>query len=66
VGDGDHRSRKLLQMLLQPGDTFGIEVVGGLVEQQEIGLFEQYTTERDSALLTAAQLSHVSVRRRQP
>ncbi|MPM36470.1 hypothetical protein SDC9_83067 [bioreactor metagenome] len=33
VRDTDHRSLVLLQMLLQPVDRLGIEVVGRLVEK---------------------------------
>ena len=38
VGDGHHRARVVLQGPLQPGHRLGVEVVGGLVEQQEVGL----------------------------
>src|SRR5690606_3209177 len=41
VSDGHHRTWKTLQELLKPFDAFGIEVVGGFVEQQHVGLGKQ-------------------------
>ena len=38
VGDGHDGPRILLQGPLQPGDRLGVEMVGGLVEQQQVGL----------------------------
>ena len=38
VGDGDDGALVLLQVALQPLDAFGIEVVGGLVEEQDVRL----------------------------
>ena len=38
VGDGDDGAFVLLQVALQPLDALGIEVVGGLVEEQDVGL----------------------------
>ena len=38
VGDDDHGARIVAQMLLQPGDALGVEMVGRLVEQQDVGL----------------------------
>ena len=36
VGDGDDGARELLQELLEPGHRLGVEVVGGLVEQEHV------------------------------
>ena len=36
VGDGNHGAGVLLQKALQPVDTFGVEVVGGFVKEQQI------------------------------
>ena len=41
VGDGDDGARVVLEDALEPRDRFGIEVVGGLVEQQEVGPRQQ-------------------------
>ncbi len=41
MGDGDDRSGIPLQMLFKPGHGLGIEMVGRLIEEQNIGLSEQ-------------------------
>ena len=41
VGYGNHRTFILLQMLFQPVDTFRVQVVGRLVQQQDIRLLQQ-------------------------
>ena len=41
VGDGDDGARVLLEEALEPVDRLGVEVVGGLVEQQQVGMLEQ-------------------------
>jgi hypothetical protein len=41
VGDGDDGAGVLGEEALEPGDALGVEVVGGLVEQQQVGLLEQ-------------------------
>ena len=38
---GNHRTLVLLQVLFQPVDGFGIEVIGGLVEEKHVGLLQQ-------------------------
>jgi hypothetical protein len=64
VGDEDDVARIVDQMLLQPGDALGVEVVGRLVEQQDVGLFEQQLGQRDAALLAAGQIVDRAVARR--
>ena len=44
------------QILFQPVAGFQVEVVGGLVEQQQVGLFEQQLGERDAHLPAAGEL----------
>src|SRR5262249_9627698 len=44
----------VLQVPLQPRDRFRVEMVRGLVEQQQVGFPEQETAERDSTTLAAA------------
>ena len=51
-------------MLLKPQDAFRVEVVGGLVEQQQVGLLEEELAQSDPALLAAGQGLDVGVRRR--
>ena len=55
VGDDEDGVRVLDQVLLQPGDGLGVEVVGGLVEEQHLGLLEQEPAEGDAALLAAGE-----------
>ena len=54
-----------MQELLQPLDGLGIEVVGGLVEQQHVGLGQQQAAQRDAALLAAGQRCDLRLPRRQ-
>ena len=65
MGDGDHGARVALEVMLQPRHAFGVEVVGGLVEQQHVGLFQQNLAQRHATLFTTRQLGHVGVARRQ-
>ncbi len=41
VGYSDNGARVLLQIALQPGDGVGVQVVGGLIQQQHFRLGEQ-------------------------
>ncbi len=41
------------EIALEPGDALGIEMVGGLVEQEDVGLGKQQLAERDAPLLAA-------------
>ena len=41
VRDGDHRSLVLPQVLLEPVDALGVEMVRRLVQQQHVGLLQQ-------------------------
>ena len=66
VGHRDDGAVVLLQVSLEPGNGLGIEMVGRLVEQEQIGLAEQQPAERDAPALAAAQRLDVGVGRRQP
>ena len=55
VGDRDDGARVLLEEALQPLDRLGVEVVGRLVEQEQVGVLEQQPAERHAALLAAGQ-----------
>ena len=61
VGDGDDGAGVLLQVLLQPRDALGVEVVGRLVEQQQVGRLEQQLAQRDAAALTTGEHGDVGV-----
>ena len=59
--DRHHRAGVVLQEALQPVDALGVQVVGRLVQQQQIGSREQQATQRHAATLTARQLGDVGV-----
>ena len=61
VGDRHDRARVLLEEALEPVDRFGIEVVGRLVEQQQVGVAEEEPGECHATLLPAGQLRDVGV-----
>ena len=61
VGDDQDRARIGAQMPFEPVDRLGVEMVGRLVEQQQLGLFEQQPAERDAAPLAARERGHVGV-----
>ena len=58
MGHGNHRTLVLLQVLFQPVNRLGVEVVGGLVEQQYVGLLQQQAAKSHAAALTARQVRH--------
>ena len=64
VGDGDDRAGVVVQVVLEPGHRLGVEVVGRLVEQQQVGLAQQQPAQRHAAALAAGQRGHVGVGRR--
>ena len=55
VGDDEDRALVGDQVLLQPGDGLGVEVVGRLVEEEDVGGLEQELAEGDAALLAAGE-----------
>ena len=65
VGDGDDGALVVLEVPLEPADRLGVEVVGRLVEQQQVGRAQQQPAERHAAALAARQLGYVCVRRGQ-
>ncbi len=56
MGHQDDAAREGFQVVLQPGDALGVQVVGRFVEQQHVGLGQQQAGQRDAALLTARQV----------
>uniref|UniRef100_A0A6J7PBT6 Unannotated protein n=1 Tax=freshwater metagenome TaxID=449393 RepID=A0A6J7PBT6_9ZZZZ len=61
VGDGDDGAGVVLQEALQPVDALGVEVVGGLVEQEQIRAGEQQATQGNPASLATGERGHVGV-----
>jgi len=51
-------------VLLQPAHALGVEVVGGLVEQEDVGFFQQQAGHRHAAALAAGDVVHDGVGRR--
>ena len=63
MGDGHDRARVVLEGALEPGHRLGVEVVGRLVEEQEVGLGQQQAAQGHPAALAAGQGGR---RRRRP
>ena len=61
MGDDEDRARIGAQMPLEPVDGLGVEMVGRLVEQEEVGLLEQEAAKRDAAALAARKRRHLRV-----
>ncbi len=61
MGDGDDRALVLLEVLLEPEHALGVEVVGGLVQQQQVGLLQQQLAQRDTAPLTAGEVGDLLI-----
>ena len=63
MGHGDDGAVVGGEVLLEPQHRLGVEVVGGLVEQQQVGLLEEQLAQGDAAALTAGEDGDVGVRR---
>ena len=61
VGYGHDCALVLGQVALEPADRLSVEMVGGLIEQQQVGLAQQQAGERDAALLTTGELGYFRV-----
>ena len=61
VGHDQDRAGIVAQMAFQPRHRLGVEMVGRLVQQQELRLVEQQLAERDAAALAARKLGHVGI-----
>ena len=64
VGHGEDGAGVFGEEPLEPRDRLRIEVVGRLVEQQEVGRRQEDAAQRDPAALAARQGRHVGVARR--
>ena len=58
---GQHRTGIPMEELLKPQDGLGIQVVGRLVEQQQVGRFKQQATQSHTATLATAEHVHRDV-----
>ena len=61
MGDGNDRALILSQVCLKPLDTLGVQMVGGLVEQQHVGLAQQQAAQGHAAALTSAEVGYLSL-----
>ena len=61
VGDRHDGARVVLEELLEPVDALGVEVVGRLVEQQQVRPAEQQPAQGDAAPLATRQRGDVGV-----
>ena len=61
VGDYDNCILKVDQEILQPGDGIQIQMVGGLVQKQDIRVAEQSLCQQDLYLQAAVQVFHERV-----
>ena len=57
----EQRAREGLEELLEPDDGFDVEVVGGLVHQQDVGAAEQHARQRDAHFPAAGERADVAV-----
>src|SRR6185503_11374924 len=64
VGDEEDGSGVGLEVLLQPANRVDVEMVGGLVEQQQVRLRHQRAAEQGPATPAAGELAHLTVRRK--
>ena len=64
MGDRHDRARVLLEEALEPGHRLGVEMVGGLVQQQHVRLLQQQPAQRHAAPLAAGDLGDLGVARR--
>ena len=63
MGDGHHCAFVVVQEALQPGHGFGIQVVGGFVQQQHVRLFQQQAAQGHPAALTAGEMLDLGIPR---
>ena len=66
MGHRDDRARVFLQGPLEPGDRLCVEMVGGLVEEEQVGPGQEQAAQSDPTALAARQGPHVGLARREP
>jgi hypothetical protein len=55
VGDEDDGAGECAEVVFEPADGFGVEVVGGFVEEEEVGLAGEGAAECDAAFFSAGE-----------
>ena len=55
VGHGNDRTRVGRKVLFEPEHTLGVEVVGGLVEQEQVGGLNEELAQRHAATFTTGE-----------
>ena len=65
MGDRDDAALVVVQEAFEPGDRLGVEMVGRLVEQEQVGRREQQATECDATLLATGEVRDGCIARRQ-
>ena len=58
VADHDERARPAVEQVLERGQRVDVEVVGRLVEQQDVGLGHQQAHQLQAAPLAAGEVAH--------
>ncbi len=66
MGHGDDRARVHLEGPLQPGHGLRIEVVGRLIEEEQVRLGQEQPAQRDPPPFTPRERAHVGITRREP
>ena len=61
MGDHDHGAGIVAQMMLEPGDALGVEMVGRLVEQENVGLGRAAACTARRGALAAGERLHVGI-----
>ena len=61
VGDRDHGAGELLQVSLQPGHRLRVQVIGGLVDEQHVGVREQEPAQGHAPALAARDARYVGI-----
>ncbi len=62
MGDGNDTAWVLGEVALEPADGLGVQVVRGLVEQQQVGLAQQQLAQGHPPLFTAGEVGDRGVR----
>ncbi len=61
MGDEDHAAAEVLQELFQPGDGLDVQVVGGFVQQQQVGRRDERLGQQHAPLHAARQRRELGV-----
>ena len=61
MGHNDQRAGEVHQEILQPGNGLVVQVVGGLVQQQDVRVAEQRLSQQHLHLFAALQVAHDAV-----